>query len=124
MRSYRPLALLLLALPAAAQAQSMNADAFYQRATALQKKGMMALFAGGEIKLLMAEGQAAGKAAKAQWKADKDAGRQTRFCPPPGPAKMRSDEYMKRLGAISQAERMKIDLTEATVRIMAAKFPC
>lgn len=117
-----PLAMTLF--PSAAHAQTMNAEAFYQRAVALQKKGVMALFSGGEIKALTHEGQAAGNAARAQWKADKDAGRPTRFCPPPGPAKMASDEYLRRLGAIPQADRAKIDLTEATVRIMAAKFPC
>lgn len=124
MRFRMSLALLALVLPTTAYAQSMNAEAFFQRATALQKKGMMALFSGGEIKTLMAEGQAAGKAASAQWKSDKDAGRKTRFCPPPGPAKMNSDEFMKRLGDIPRPERAKIDLTEATNRIMAGKFPC
>jgi hypothetical protein len=37
---------------------------------------------------------------------------------------MGSNEFMKRLGDISQAERRRIDMTEATTRIMAAKFPC
>ena len=40
--------------PAAASAQTMNAEQFHQRATALQKKGMLALFS-SDVKLLMAE---------------------------------------------------------------------
>lgn len=118
------LAAVLLAVPVAASAQSMNAEVFFQRATKLKAKGPMALFSGGEIKALMKEGQASGNASAAQHKADKAAGRPTRFCPPPGPAKMDSDEYMKRLAALPRAQRARIDMTEATTRIMAIKFPC
>lgn len=114
----------LLVLASAASAQSMNAQRFYQRATALQKKGVLAVFSSGEIKALMNEGQAAGKAAGAAYDADKKSGRPTRFCPPPGPRSMRSDEFMKGLGAIPAAERARIDMTEATTRILVAKFPC
>ena len=71
--------LLLLVLPTAASAQSMNAETFNQRAIALQKKGPMALFSRGEIKALMAEGQAAGNKAAAMRKADLSAGRKPRF---------------------------------------------
>ncbi len=116
--------LLLLTLASAASAQSMNAQTFYQRATSLQKKGVLAIFSGGEIKALMNEGQAAGKAAGAAYDVDKRAGRRTRFCPPPGKREMGSDEYMKRLAAIPAAERARIDMTEATTRILIAKFPC
>lgn len=118
------LAAALLAIPVAASAQSMNAEAFFQRANKLKAKGPLAIFASGEIKILMKEGQASGQASAARHKADKAAGRPTRFCPPPGPAKMDSDEYMKRLAGIPRADRQRIDMTEATTRIMAAKFPC
>ncbi len=111
-------------IPGAASAQSMSAETFYQRATRLMAKGPMALFSGAEIKALMKEGQASGKMASARNKADKAAGRPTRFCAPAGPQKMGSDEFMKRLAAISRADRAQIDMTEATTRIMAAKFPC
>ena len=114
----------LLGLASASSAQSMNAQTFYKRATALQKKGVLAVFSGGEIKALMNEGQAAGKAAGAAYDADKRAGRPTRFCPPPGKREMGSDEYMKRLAAIPAAERARIDMTEATTRVLIGKFPC
>lgn len=117
--------LLLAALMAGpAMAQTMNAEEFHRRATALKKKGAMALFSGGEIKALMQEGQASGEAARQQRLAAEKAGRPQRYCPPAGPQKMSSDEYMQRLGAIPVAERTRIDMTEATIRIMAAKFPC
>ena len=114
----------LLTFSSAAVAQSMNAQTFYKRATALKKKGPLAIFSGGEIKALMNEGQASGKAAGAAYDADKKAGRPTRFCPPPGKRQMGSDEYMQRLAAIPAAERARIDMTEATTRILIVKYPC
>ena len=117
-------AAVLVAVPQSAWAQSMNAQAFYQRASALQKKGVMAIFSGGEIKALMTEGKAAGQRARQQRLDTIAAGRKPRYCPPEGPVSIESSEFMKRLGAIPQAERARIDMTEATVRILAVKFPC
>ena len=117
-------AAIIVSIPQAAFAQMMNAQAFYQRATALQKKGIAAIFSGGEIKALMAEGQAAGAKAGAQRKAAIAAGQKPRYCPPGTSVKMDSDEFMKRLGAIPASARSRIDMTEATIRILAAKYPC
>ncbi len=114
----------LLLVPVAASAQSMNAEQFHRRATALQKKGAMALFSRGEIKSLMNEGRAAGERARAQRLAAVKAGSKPRYCPPAGPGSMKSDEFMQRLSAIPQAERARIDMTEATTRILAGKYPC
>jgi len=118
------IALAVAASPSAALAQTMNAETFHQRASKLEKKGALAIFSGGEIKALMAEAQAAGKKAREQRLAAIRAGNKTRYCPPEGPSKMDSDEFMKRLGGIPAAERAKIDMTEATIRILAGKFPC
>ena len=116
--------LALAALPAPAMAQTMNAESFHKRATKLQKKGALAIFSRGEIKALMNEGQAAGKRAREQRLAAVKAGQRPRYCPPEGPQRMNSDEFMTRLAAIPQAERKRIDMTEATIRILAVKFPC
>lgn len=124
MRLSLTIATLLLIIPATASAQSMNAELFYKRATALQAKGVMALFSGGEIKTLMAEGQAAGDKAAAARKAALAAGKTPRFCPPPGPGKMGNNEFMQRLSAIPAADRAHIDMAEAMNRILATKYPC
>jgi hypothetical protein len=113
-----------VSIGSAASAQNMNAEAFHKRATALQKKGALALFSGGEIKALTKEGKAAGARAREQRLAAVKAGQKPRFCPPDVPVTIRSDEFMTRLGAIPPAERARIDMTEATIRIMAQKFPC
>lgn len=117
------LALAMVPMTAAA-AQSMNAENFHQRATKLQKKGAMAIFSRGEIKALMGEAQASGKRAREQRLATIKAGGKPRYCPPEAATKMNSDEFMKRLAAIPSAERSRIDMTEATVRILASKYPC
>ena len=117
-------ALALVASPTAALAQTMNAETFHQRASKLERKGAMAIFSRGEIKALMNEGQAAGKRAREQRLAAIKAGKAPRYCPPEGPSKMNNDEFMQRLGGIPAAERARIDMTEATIRILAGKYPC
>ena len=119
----RASAALFLVLPAAASAQSMNAEQFHQRASALQKKGVMALFSGGEIKALTNEARAAGKKSGELRRAAINAGVAPRYCPP-GTVSMDDKEFMTRLSAIPASERVKIDMTEAMTRIMAVKFPC
>ena len=94
----RLLPLLLIAVPAATPAQTMNAETFNRRAAALMKKGPMALFARGEIKALTAEGQASGLRARDLRKAAIARGDKPRFCPPQGQkVSMDSIEFMKRL---------------------------
>src|SRR4051794_7714441 len=118
------IAIALAVTAAPAMAQTMNAEQFNQRAQALKKKGAMAIFSGGEIKALTSEGQAAAKAAREQRLAAASAGKASRYCPPGGKGSMNSDEFMDRLAAIPQAERARIDMTEATTRILAKKYPC
>ncbi len=120
----RLLPLLLIVLPAAASAQSMNAETFNRRANALMKKGPMAIFARSEIKALMTEGQASGLRARDLRKATVAQGGKPRFCPPGQKVQMDSSEFMKRLAEIPAGERARIDMTEATTRIMAVKYPC
>ena len=99
--------LLLIILPVAASAQTMNAETFNHRATALMKKGPLALFSRGEISALMKEGQAAGLKSANIRKATIAAGGKPRYCPPAGKTSMGSDEFMKRLAAIPAAERAR-----------------
>ena len=116
--------MMLAILSGPAAAQSMNAEVFHNRATALMKKGPMALVSRGEIKALAQEGQAAGLRAREIRLATVKAGGKPRSCPPEGKQSMTSEEFMKRLSAIPAAERARIDMTEAMIRISAQKFPC
>jgi len=123
MRFRHVLPLLLIAIPAAASAQTMNAEYFHQRSLALKAKGAAAIFSMGEVKKLVGEAQRAGQAARAQRLAEVAAGRPARACPPEK-ASMDSEEFMRRLGAIPAAERQRITMTEAMTRITIARFPC
>jgi hypothetical protein len=106
-----------------AAAQSMNAESFYQRAVKLKGKGAMAIFSMGEVKMLMKEAQEAAKVARAKRLADTAAGRNPRYCPPEQ-VEMSSDEFLGRLGRIPVEDRRHIDMTEASTRIMSARYPC
>ena len=123
MRFRHVLPLLLIAIPAAASAQTMNAEYFHQRSLALKAKGAAAIFSMGEVKKLVGEAQRAGQASRAQRLAEVAAGIPARACPPPK-ASMDSEEFMRRLGAIPAAERQRITMTEAMTRITIARFPC
>ncbi|MEO5578242.1 MAG: hypothetical protein ABIR25_04215 [Sphingomicrobium sp.] len=101
----------------------MSAETFFQKAQALQRKGMMAMFS-SDVRKLMKEAKAAGETARAQRLATLKAKEKPRYCPPAGSQRMSSDEFMQRLGAMPRTERLKIDMTEAMIRIQVAKFPC
>ncbi len=116
-------ALCLLAVPAAASAQSMNAETFYKKVLALKAKGPMALLS-RDLKVVLNEGKASGLKAREARLAAVKAGQTPRYCPPAVATGISSDEYMKGLAAIPAAERARISMAEATTRILARKFPC
>ena len=114
----------LLTVSTSAIAQHMNADEFHRRAIALQKKGGRALLAMGEIRALTKEARGAGETVRAHRIAAEKAGQTPRYCPPKGAPRMGSEEFLKRLTAIPQEDRSKINMLEAMNRILAVKFPC
>lgn len=107
-----------------AVASVMNADEFYQRAIKLKKRGPLAMLSMKEVKLLVNEVKAAGTKVKETRLAAERAGKKGRYCPPPHNPRMGHEEYVAGIGTIPQPERKKIDLVEATTRMLAAKFPC
>ena len=104
-------------------AQAMNADSFFSSAHRLMGKGPLALFS-GDYKRLKAEGTASGEAARRQRLATLKAGQTPRYCPPADVRGMGSMEFLDRLGKIPVAERQRMDMVEATNRILAGKYPC
>jgi len=122
MRMFVALACLSMAAPALAQ--DMNAEEFHRRATALKAKGPLALFSKGEINALMTEGQNAGKAARARRLAAQTAGKPLPYCPPAGMAGMDSNAFLAGLSAIPRADRQRMTMGDAMIRILAVKYPC
>ena len=111
-------------VPAGAAAAVINAEEFYQRATKVKKRGPLALLSMKEVKLLVNEVKVAGAKVKETRLAAERAGKRGRYCPPPQSKRMGHEEYVAGIGAIPQSERKKIDLIEATTRMLASKFPC
>ena len=119
------LAVALAGVSASASAAAViNAEEFYQRATKVKKRGPLALLSMKEVKLLVNEVKIAGAKVKETRLAAERAGKKGRYCPPPETKRMGHEEYVAGIGAIPQAERKKIDLIEATTRMLAVKFPC
>lgn len=115
------LAALALLVLAAAPAER-STEAFYRDALALKAKGAMALFA-GNLRPLMAEGQAAGVAARDQRRAAVARGERPAYCPPQHGA-INSEEMLTLLGRIPAEERARLPLSQGMARAFAAKWPC
>ncbi len=122
-RTILAVALAGVCAPASA-AMVINAEEFYQRAIKVKKRGPLALLSMKEVKLLVNEVKIAGAKVKETRLAAERAGKKGRYCPPPETTRMGHEEYVAGIGAIPQAERKKIDLIEATTRMLAVKFPC
>lgn len=112
-------ALTLFAAPAAAQ--TMNAEMFYQRAQALENKGMAAMLS-PDLRPLMREMEGAGKVVRAR-RAAAEAKGQKLYCPP-DKAKFGPREIVAALGAIPQAERQRMTITDAWQRVLVMRYPC
>jgi hypothetical protein len=115
---------MILFAAAPATGAVMGAEEFYQRAMKLKRKGALAVFSAGEINRLVKEVKFAGETVRRTRLAAEASGKHGRYCPPESKKPMDTDEYLKGLGQIPAAERTKIDLIEATTRILEKKFPC
>ena len=109
-------AAMLVATPAAA----MDVATFIARANALKAKGPMALFS-SDLKLLRAEGQAAGQRSRAENARARAAGKPL-YCNPPGTT-LGQNEVLDGLNRIPAAER-KMSLEDGLIRVARAKWPC
>ncbi len=102
--------------------QAMDADTFYTKSIALQKKGMAAMFS-SDLKPVMSEIQGAIKSVKAENDTAKAAGKPI-YCPPATRAKMSSDQLLAEFGKIPAAQRKAMTVKAAWRSIMVRKYPC
>lgn len=122
MSMFRTAPLLLLAMSAAAAAQSMPVSTFLTKADALRAKGAMALFS-SDIGVLKREVQTASGALRTEQQAAVKAGRKVAYCPPPK-ASMNSEELLAAMRAVPPAERSRTEVKTVLRTIMIRKFPC
>jgi hypothetical protein len=102
--------------------QAMNVAVFLQKAEALQKKGMGAMFS-SDLGLLKGEIRSASAALKAEREAARRAGRPSAYCPPTK-ASLNSNEVMAHFRTIPPAQRGRTEVRDALRSLLARKYPC
>jgi hypothetical protein len=120
-RSVLTLTLLLTAAPALAGPGDMSVAAFLAKVDGLKAKGMMAMFS-GDIKVLKAEGMAAGEAYKKRLAAERTQGRPS-SCPPKG-STVNSDQLIAHLNTYAPAVRPATSMKTAFADYFIKTYPC
>ncbi len=101
-------------------AHAMTVAEFLGKADALQARGFTAMFS-SDIGLLKTEIVSA----SAAYRADVDAGKPPRSCPPAkGTVKTSSDELLAAFRTVPVAERTKLSVRVAFANYMVKRFPC
>lgn len=113
--------LLAFSAPALATTGEMSVATFLAKADALKAKGFMAL-GSPDIKLLRAEGQAAGQAYGARLQAERAAGKPS-SCPPKG-ARPSSDQVLAHLRTYPADKRAGLTMKAAMADYFIKKYPC
>jgi len=114
--------LLLLALPAAAPAQSMPVSTFLAKAEALKSKGPLALLS-SDLGVLKREVGAAIVSLRDERLAAAAAGHKPAYCPP-GKSSMNSNELLAAMRAIPAVDRPRTDVRFALKAMLIKKYPC
>lgn len=114
----------LLAAPAHAAPEDVNADGFYLAASDLMGKGMRAMF-DQRTRPMMAQLKAAATAVKAENLAATAKGAPL-YCVPPVARKkgMGVQDVVARLGRLPQAQRRASTLRQAWRAVLIRDFPC
>ena len=115
------LSVFLIVVPATAL-HAMNVAVFLQKAEALEKKGMTAMFS-SDLRLLKGEIRTASAQLKAEREAAKRAGRPSAYCPP-AKASLNSNELMAHFRAIPPAQRARTEVRDGLRSLLARKYPC
>jgi hypothetical protein len=112
---------LLLAAPAAANTGEMSVATFLSKADGLRAKGLMAL-GSPDMKLLRAEGQAAGMAYGVRLQQERASGKPS-SCPPKG-ARPSSNEVLSHLRTYPAEKRGAINMKAAMADYFIKNYPC
>ena len=116
------LAALIAAMPIAA-ADAMNVAIFLQKAEALEKKGMMALFS-GDFKVLKKEVEGASAQLRTERLAAQQAGRKPAFCPPAKGGSLNPNELLAHMRSIPAGQRSQTEVKDGLRGLLARKYPC
>ena len=123
MRKTIAVALSIAVIAPAQAAAPGTAQNFLDRANRLKAKGPFALV-DKDYGRLKAEANAAGKSIGDDRIAAEKAGRPILYCSPRPRADLGQTEFLNGLAAIPAAERSRISLKSAMLRILQKKYPC
>ena len=123
MRKIAFLAVLLCVAAPALSAPPGSADNFLARAERLKSRGPLAFF-DSDYSRLKADATAVGKAIGDDRIAAEKAGKPILYCSPSPRAQLGSMEFISGLEAIPAAERARMSLKDAMVRVLQKKYPC
>jgi hypothetical protein len=123
MRKITFVVLLGLVPISAASAQNMPLNQFLAKATALEKKGPLALLS-SDLGRLKKEIQNSAKQLRAERLAAKAAGRKPAFCPPEQGGSLSSSEILSHLRSIPPAQRNSMRTRDGMRSLMVRKYPC
>jgi hypothetical protein len=116
-------ALMLAGASQALAAPVGTAQNFLERANRLKAKGPLALF-DSDYKRLKAEAVAVGNSIRNDRLAAERAGKPVLYCSPNARAQLGDMEFVNGLEAIPAAERARMSLKAAMLRILQKKYPC
>ncbi len=114
--------LVCISVPAASAPGDMKISTFLQKADALKAKGILAL-ASSDIKILKAEGQAAGESYRARIKSDKMKNLPPHSCPPVK-GSLNSDELLAHFRIYTVAQRQQMSVRTGFAEMMKNRYPC
>jgi len=116
-------AIVLASAAPALAAPAGSAQNFLDRANRLKAKGPLAFF-DADYRRLKAEAYAAGNSLRDDRLAAQKAGKPILYCSPKARAQLGSMEFIDGLEAIPSAERPKLNLKQAMLRVLQKKYPC
>jgi hypothetical protein len=115
------LGVLLVAAPLSAL-NAMNVRVFLEKADALQRRGVGALFS-ADYRLLKSEIETNAQALRAERLAAERAGRRGAYCPP-AKQSLNSNEILSAFRTIPEAQRERVEVKDALRALLVRKYPC
>ena len=116
------LLILILVLVPVTALHAMTVTTFLQKADALEKRGVTAMFS-SDLRLLKGEIRTAAESLRNERLAAQRAGRRTAYCPPERQG-FNSDEILAHFRSIPVAQRGRMDVRDALRGLLVRKFPC
>jgi hypothetical protein len=106
-----------------AYAQAMPLNQFLEKATALEKKGMMAIFS-ADAKQLKKEMAASAAEMRAERLKAQAHGRKPAYCPPAEQAGLNNVEILAHFRAIPVGQRNRMSTKDGFRSLLMKKYPC